>query len=455
MKNRLEEILQETNTVILPTIGALTVTDQQTKEVLFMPYLNYNDGKLTKFVSEKEGVTEEKAAEMVQQYLQEIKDQLATKNTYPILPNASFRLNESGEIELVLQNNVPISPEKIDVATKNNSIDLQKTDKNTDVTSQIPDKEEEILESDDSTSIPNSTEIEQENLVQPTVASVEIPEQKETPEYKTTQIEETQHTVETPTILPLEEEKSTPTSTSDKIEINEETTAKIYTEEDQWQDDLDVPPLNAKIERPRKPILEKTQSDKKRKRPIALVMVLLVFVLIGGTYTMTIFSSNFQNKVYGLLSIPNKEKTSLETIKEIEKTTQTVELKRKKVTVKKSEKQSLPNKTNIPIDKEVEKESPIVQNSLQTPSSEIIQTSTGQVDKNKPFHLIGGAFSEKNNAEKLQKKWLGLGYSSVIIGKFDQLFVVSIASFENKQFAEAKRLELKNSAPNAWVFQWP
>jgi cell division protein FtsN len=88
-------------------------------------------------------------------------------------------------------------------------------------------------------------------------------------------------------------------------------------------------------------------------------------------------------------------------------------------------------------------------------TSDMIQTSTGLIDRNKPFHIVGGAFTELSNAERYQKKLSYSGNSSVVIGKFDQLYIVSISAYSNQEEAKNALIEAKVISPNAWIFRFP
>ncbi|MDP4797467.1 MAG: hypothetical protein NWR50_01260 [Crocinitomicaceae bacterium] len=44
MNQYLLSILKEVNTIIIPSIGALTITNAATGEIMFMPYLKFNGG---------------------------------------------------------------------------------------------------------------------------------------------------------------------------------------------------------------------------------------------------------------------------------------------------------------------------------------------------------------------------------------------------------------------------
>ena len=47
---------------------------------------------------------------------------------------------------------------------------------------------------------------------------------------------------------------------------NNDKSPEEYSEKDQWNDDLDLPPINHKTEPSKKPILEKAEFDRKKKK---------------------------------------------------------------------------------------------------------------------------------------------------------------------------------------------
>ena len=62
---------------------------------------------------------------------------------------------------------------------------------------------------------------------------------------------------------------------------------KSYTNKEQWEDDLDLPPIGHKKESVKKPILEKAAFDKNRKKSKRIPMLILLvagLALIMGTY---------------------------------------------------------------------------------------------------------------------------------------------------------------------------
>ena len=54
MDKYLLEILKEVNTIIIPGLGALTITNKDTGEIMFMDYLKHDDGQLAEYIAQKE-----------------------------------------------------------------------------------------------------------------------------------------------------------------------------------------------------------------------------------------------------------------------------------------------------------------------------------------------------------------------------------------------------------------
>ena len=65
MDKYLLEILQDKNTIIIPGLGALTITNKKTGAIKFMPYLTHDDGALSLYISESEGMEENESHAVV------------------------------------------------------------------------------------------------------------------------------------------------------------------------------------------------------------------------------------------------------------------------------------------------------------------------------------------------------------------------------------------------------
>ena len=70
-----------------------------------------------------------------------------------------------------------------------------------------------------------------------------------------------------------------------------------YSEKDQWNDDLDLPPINHKAEPSKKPILEKAEFDrKKKKRWIPIVIVISIIAISSPFMLNTCNNDNGSSK---------------------------------------------------------------------------------------------------------------------------------------------------------------
>jgi cell division septation protein DedD len=235
--------------------------------------------------------------------------------------------------------------------------------------------------------------------------------------------------------IPVEEPTVLENSSVTEYTIEPETSN--YSEADQWADDLDVPPLNAKIERPKKPIIEKVKKDKKRRKPVFYLLLVVGVLLVGGTLTYGLFYNSLEK----FLPFMAKETTvqeknnSSSNNSEIEKSTPEEDSKM-------TEEESLNQEKQIEPEKNVE---PIVEQVNPEPA----------VTNSNSYHIIGGAFIEKSNADRYQNRLVSEGNQSTIIGQFDNLYIVSIASYSSLEEANNELLKARSISSRAWVFKWP
>ena len=404
MDKYLLDILKEMNTIIIPGLGALTITNNATGEIMFMPYLKFDDGKLARYIAEKEGWSENDAHNLIAKYVREIEAKLNVGDTYDMYRFGSFTKNSSGDIEFNRWKDSDLSVEEtnyVEPALGSEVLEETKTET-------APEGDRELTA--EAEPDPEQAELDHADIAQ------EAPKEKE----DVIIAEEAQVT----------EYVADPDTTETKF--------NLYTEEDQWNDDLDLPPINAKkVERPKKPILEKTQKDKKR-RPIMAIAMIAGVLLIGGTLTIAMF--------YNSLSTVVKEKfAENKTVKSEDRFKEQPDLE-----------PSVPEPelSSPAIDQEgiEQAESPETDNA---PVSGMIQTSTGQVDPARPYHLIAGAFSVRENADRFKSKLREIGNSNAeIIGQFDGLYMVSAGSYSSNE--EALRATKENTTiSRSWIFRWP
>ena len=405
MDKYLLEILKEMNTIIIPGLGALTITNSTTGEIMFMPYLKYDDGKLVRYIAEKEGWSENDAQNLIAKYVREIEAKLNVGDSYDMYRFGSFTKTPSGDVEFIRWKETSSGdrePDYVEPALGNDTID-EPTPETVSVA-----KEEPIIDEEPD---PEHSALEQVEVIK------ETPFQNE----EVILVEEAQLTEYIP-------EEPTP-----------ETKFELYTEEDQWNDDLDLPPVNTKIERPKKPILEKTQKDKKKRRPVLVIALIAGVLVIGGTLTIALFYNSFSGIGKDKIAESEKQETT------ITEKTSTEERQTEKEEIETTS-AAEPEQTETTVEPSAE---------TQTANSAMIQTSTGQVDPARPFHLIAGAFTVQENAERFRDKLRETGNSNAeIIGQFDGLYVVSAGSYSSND--EALNAKKENTTiSKSWIFRWP
>ncbi|GEM_PF-1360642 len=98
MEKYLQLLLKEANTVIIPGLGALTITNDKTGEIMFMPYLKYDDGKLSSFIKEKKGVSDEEAKRLIEVKVESVLSNLDNGSNAQLSGLGFFSKDNSGDI---------------------------------------------------------------------------------------------------------------------------------------------------------------------------------------------------------------------------------------------------------------------------------------------------------------------------------------------------------------------
>jgi hypothetical protein len=106
MDKYLQSLLQEIKTLIFPGLGAITITNEKTGELMFMSYLKFDDGKLAKCMAEKEGMTELDAKNVVGKYVQNIIQTLDKGEKYSMYQFGEFHKDSNGEVQFKTWNSL-------------------------------------------------------------------------------------------------------------------------------------------------------------------------------------------------------------------------------------------------------------------------------------------------------------------------------------------------------------
>ena len=90
MDKYLLEILKLVNTIIIPNLGALTITDTNSGDIKFMSSLKHDDGKLAIYIAKKEGWEENDAKNLISKYVREILSDLDKGEEYVMYQFGTF-----------------------------------------------------------------------------------------------------------------------------------------------------------------------------------------------------------------------------------------------------------------------------------------------------------------------------------------------------------------------------
>ena len=397
MDKYLLEILKLVNTIIIPGLGALTITNAEKGEIMFMSYLKHDDGKLTSYISEKEGMDENDAKNLVAKYVREIQIELDKGETYDMYQFGSFYKND-GEVDFKSWSQMNDASTEEKEEAKPLPI--------------VEDTEEKV----------------EENILIPTPEVEEV-------------------IAETPAPRVVVEKNITPP-------------VKPITKKDPIKDNLYVAPgtenkeLNilekeereataAKLESLR---VEQENKNKKKKRGVGFYILLAMIALLlgGGTF----FGINYDiYKQHIPFLADNKEQPEQEVnhLEEME------EILNGEITETEnnSEEEIGQDEETEPIEDSEE----IIEEVVDDPIIEekpIVQQNNGS---DLPFHIIAGAFSSEANANKLGDRLKNEGYS-VKVGPGRGMTLVSVKSFQTRAEAQAGLSDLKDVAPNGWVYEW-
>lgn len=409
MNEYLIELFKEENTVIIPGLGALTVVNRATNELMFMSYLKHNDGTLVKYIAQKEGIETESAKEKIDKYVQEVNTVIENGGTFTVSKVGAFSKDSSGEIQFSAIQEESKAEKVVTVP----------------VITEVEQKTEEVQELPKDEVLP---------IIEQSVGIAE-----ETANETITNIPEiTQETVEE---IKVSEEEIIPVVKENPL-VAEASESLVASEEEQWNDDLDLPPLNYQPERPKKAILEKTKKDKKPRRNGTLWLVLLALVIFGGASYVGFNYNDLKEKIPFLAS--GKKDVQEEIVPESEEQSELIE-----------EAEVYEEPIEEVFEEEIVAEEPITKPEVKKTEEKLkpapVVTSSGlRVDKSLPVQAIVGSFGEEANANRLVEKLRTQGFPAEIIGVYGGLHTVSAASFNSMDDYKANRSQLEGAGAH-WV----
>lgn len=504
MNNYLLQILKETKTIIIPGLGALTVTNEATGEIMFMSFLKHDDGNLAKYISEKEGMDINDAKNLIAKYVREIQAEVDKGEKYSMYQFGTFYKSD-GEIafeqwsagsETSTPAQSPVEEKKPEVAAEQPVVEKapepikteepKKEEIPTPVQPAVEEKKEPIVEKEEVPApIPeiivppiSEKEIKAEApapAVEPEKPKEDIAAKTETPAAEPEKVSVSPVIEEKIVVPPLEDVKS--------VEIPKQKTAE--------------PAGKATVKSPKEQLKAADKQVKpvqKKKKTGVFAYILWGFVVLilgAGTYVAVQFDTLKKDfpilaelagervepeKDTTLLSLGEKDPAAnpdsmpeVESVpgEDIQAETEPVEPVEevKPEPVKKVEPAAKPKPVEKPVAKPKPAPKPVVAKPTPQPKPKPVPTTTYSAPRPKPanfpapnlsmpYHVIVGSFASKTNARNFATKLKGMGMSNLTIGEKDGLYKVSVNGYATEEEAKAALPSLKSIAPTAWVFNW-
>lgn len=390
MDKYLLELLKDVSTIIIPGLGALTITDKRTGEIMFMSYLKHDDGALINYIAEKEGMDQNDAKNLVAKYVREILAKLDQGETYDMFQFGSFY--------------------KLDDEVDFRAWEGQKSSHASETT---VDLEEETNK--------ENKEHEDNIFVPPVVDSPS--EEINTPQE----------------VMAEETDVNNGDSSVNESPIESIREYNIAEKEEQEKN-------KAKLEN-----LKKAKADKqvKKKRGVGFyLLVSLIIVIVAGGSLVGIFFDDvkkhlpFLAEEFKLEQAPNELDEMKETLgiteddEDVENETDTL---------------------NYTESTELLDENEDISSQTESADSEVAEelkvTSYPEATSGK-YHIIAGAFSSIDNANRMAAKLNEGGYQASVKMQ-GSLHFVSAKAFDSKEAANSELSNVRTIASNAWVYAWP
>ena len=396
MEQHILSILKESNTIIIPNLGALTITNQTTGEIMFMPYLKYDDGKLSGYIAEQEGISSDDAKAKITNFTEAILNKLATSGSATVSGIGTFIKGEE-DIEF-----------KHDSSAENTQ-----TVESTTPQVSVPEVNEEIVKETPAEEVNETTQEELNKPVSETTPNnaseekeEEIIENKE-PELNSE--EKAPSKEDQKEALKAQKEAKAKAEIEAKEKAKAEKEAKIKAEKEAK--------AKAKADKKNKATSnEESGSTKPKKKKgifFWIIIVLIVILGAGGTYV-------------GLNYEDLKDKLPFMSHKKHENTSDEHEESDDSV---KSEETSSNESSNE------------TQESTSHAKSEIGS-----------FYIILGTFSEEVNARGLAERLSMEGVSNASVIERDGRYSVTYNKYSSKDAALAELETARLKSKNAWIF---
>lgn len=459
MNNYLLQLLKEIKTIIIPGLGALTLTNEATGEMLFMPYLKYDDGNLAKHISEKEGMDLNDAKNLIAKFVREVTAELDKGNSYDMYQFGRF---------LKIDGDVAFEQWKSGVTATETAPEPSSTPDPVKEPEPTPEPEQEPAPIPEPVIIPEITPEPETPAFIP-----EIEPQKEEP----TIIPTPEYIPEPPPINPEPEAPIAPVAAAVVSEVispeNKPVEKTIEPEKTAGKPTANAAKVGPSPKERLAAADAKKQKNKplptpkKKKRVLPYVLWGVIVLILGGATYVAINFDSLKADFPILADLAGDNDTTARGDEDVTTTAEDEALAENEpvsdslneTETQESEPQQeevTPEQVAIP-EPVVEKQKP-VENKPKKNKPKPSSGGNGTVhapDPSKPYHIIAGSFSTEENANRLAQKLASQGKSPSVLGDSNGKYRVSTSSFaSNSEAIQALSAE-KADFPNAWVLRWP
>lgn len=451
----IEKLFQETKTIILPGLGALTVTNPDSKELMFMPFLKHDDGVLSGFIEKEAGISNEDARKMVSDEVKRIEAKLESNQTVSLGDYGSFKKEADGEIvfekvedspqDTVSEGTIKANPSE-EASTGEDELSKSKVDDSVEASTSTQAEKEPAV-----TTTENRTE-EKQSEKTPTEQEKVIPIKTDLPK------ESTADSIEKTKAVNPEKEDSSPAMNLGTVPASDDSKQATSTYKDPAKPSLtqrqhnilekeEIAANQKKLDDLRK-LKEAPKKTSKRGAGFYILIALLLLIVGGGTYVGLNYNSvkeyiPFLAEDTAVQSNLEEEKAKME-----EMVGQPAETVKPKNTAPTPDSISVKS-TSIPEEtKNGTKETALEKQ----PEPEMPPKKTER-NNDQPFHIVAGVFSSPENAGRLAEKIRKMGYPAKTFERGAQT-VVSVQSFATSEEAQNALATTKDAAPSGWVLEW-
>jgi len=198
-----------------------------------------------------------------------------------------------------------------------------------------------------------------------------------------------------------------------------------YSEKDQWNDDLDLPPINHKTESSKKPILEKAEFDRKKKKRWIPIVIVISIIAISSPFLFNTCNNDNSSSKQNLIT----ESTEIDDSTPID--------------------ENILNENDVKDTAFIE-DTAIIENIESEVEIELKEIESITENK-KYYHIIIGSFERENYANAYINELTQKTDATQII-KYDSLYRVSYNSYNDSDEAEIELDYIRNTLNlKSWI----